>query len=73
MNQSFRKLRKFYRRSFSELSACTGLPMRYIIDIEEGNVSGSKEHRELLIDAIQKPWKWDDEGTLTAEDVIQAS
>ena len=56
MYQSLRKFRKQNRVSLSELVLKTGLPLRYIIGIEDGRVKAPQEHREILIRAIGTAW-----------------
>ncbi len=56
MYQTLRKFRKQNKVSLSELSLNTGLPLRYLVQIEDGNVQPPKEHYELIRHAIGTSW-----------------
>ena len=56
MYQTLRKFRKQNKVSLSELSLNTGLPLRYLVRIEDGSVRPPREHYELISRAIGTSW-----------------
>lgn len=62
MTQLLKAFRREYKVSIADLSLRTGLPMRYIMRIEEDPTGAIKEHLELLYAVIETPF--------TAEDVL---
>jgi len=64
MYQSLRKFRKQNKVSLSELSLKTGLSLRYLVQVEDGNVQSPKEHQELIRHAIGMSWTAHDVGDL---------
>jgi len=59
-----RKFRKSHKISIAELAKRTGLPLTYLVKIEMEEITPIREHFELIIETIAKPWTVDDEAGL---------
>ncbi len=71
MDNVLRKIRKQNRASITDLSQRTGLPLSYILKIENGTLIPPKEHYELLIDASGWSWGADDVAGLILRDLSE--